>query len=111
MLTLKPNVLAVLGHDIIIRVYQELSHCIELRKMAKNILMTEADGDDLSDLVQYLTKTYCQMRGRDYCRQMMVTDFDNLGKCICSKLAVLSNKDNYKKKMETRSAKAPQLQI
>ena len=105
VLTRTPNILAVLGHNIINRVYEDLVRSVPTRNMVKDILFIEPPVEELHDLVKYLVQTYCCMRGKDYCRQLMRTDFNNLGKCVHSKLAVLSNKDNYAKKSKTEEGK------
>ena len=92
--------LAVLGNTLVQRVYQSLCESIPLRKYIERIL----DSDDAVDeevmdmLVLYLVQTYCRMRGKDFCRQVMATNFRNLGKGVRPTLAVLSDKLSYEKK-------------
>ena len=52
------------------------------------------DGDTISSdvmdkLIAYLVRTYYHMRGKDFYRQIMATEFGNLGKGIHPTLARL----------------------
>ena len=71
--------------------------CI-LRWDNSNYDTSEMNDDIMDDLVQYLIGTYCRMRGKDFCSQIMATDFKNLGKGFRPTIAVLSDKLSYTKK-------------
>ena len=93
---LTPTKLAILGSSLIQKVYNTLKESPALKTMVEEILSVTYEDDIIIDLVAYLVKTYCRMRGKDFCRQMMATDFNNLGKSLRSKLAVLSDRESYK---------------
>ena len=98
--------LAVLGNTLVQRVYQNLCESTSLRMRIEGILDSD-DGIDeevMDMLVLYLVQTYCRMRDKDYCRQIMTTEFKNLGKGVRPTMAVLSDKLSYgKKEMDTSS--------
>lgn len=51
-----------------------------------------------------VTKTWCRMRGKDFCWKMIATEFNNLGKCLRSKLAVLSDMKSYTKNKKQKTS-------
>jgi len=72
--------LAVLGNSLVQRLYRDLCGNIDHRRCVLNIMSDVIVKDDaLDDLVLYLVRTYCQMRGKDFCRNLMATNFNNLG--------------------------------
>ena len=90
--------LAVLGNGLIQQVYQYLCECADVRLQLQMIILADnTDEDTMNELVLYLVQTYCRMRGKDFCRQIMSTDFKNLGKGVRPTLAVLSDKKSYTK--------------
>ena len=83
--------LAVLGNTLVQRVYQNLCESTSLRMCIEGILDSD-DGIDkevMDMLVLFLVQTYCRMRGKDYCRQIMTTEFKDLGKGVRPTMAVL----------------------
>ena len=56
------------------------------------------DNDIMDDLVTYLMQTYCRMRGKDFCHNILATNFKNLGKDIRLTMALLLDKSSYVKK-------------
>ena len=89
---LTPIKLTVLGNSIVKRVHNKLIKSSELRNGIKHLMNERVDDDVMIDLVSHLVKTYCRMRGKDFCHQLMTTDFSNLGKGIRLTLAVLLDK-------------------
>ena len=66
------------------------------------ILIHVDDGDKIlsdimDELITCLVRTYCCMGGNDFFRQIMSTEFGNLGKGKRPTLAVLSDKKSYVK--------------
>ena len=94
---LTPTRLAILGSSLIQKVYSGLKENFGLKAMVENILSVDYEDEVINDIVSYLVQTYCRMRGKDFCRQMMATDSNNLGKSLRSKLAVLTDKNSYAK--------------
>ena len=92
--------LVVLGNTLVQRVYQNLCKSTSLRMCIEGILYSDdaIDEEVMDMLVLYLVQTYCRMRGKDYCRQIMTTEFKNLGKGVRPTMAVLSDKLSYEKK-------------
>ena len=90
--------LAVLGNSIIQRISHILCGSVEVRQCVQQVMDSTIDNDVMDDLVSYLIQTYCRMRGKDFCRQIMATNFKNLGKGIRPTMAVLSDKSSYVKK-------------
>ena len=101
MKCLTPTKLVILGHLLIQCVYNNLSSSIGLQKCIEKVIGDNNSFEETrDDLVAYLVWTYCHMRGKDFCRHIMATNFLNLGKGIRPTLAVLSDKNSYCKKHE-----------
>ena len=75
------NEFVFLGHLLIQRVYNNLSNSIGLQMCIEEINGNN-DGfeETRDDLIAYLVQTYCLMRGKDFCRYIMVTNFLTLEK-------------------------------
>ena len=69
----------VLGSDLITGVYNELStNSVTILVVRFNFGgRDETDDDTIRDLVIHMTRTYCQMRGKDFVRQYMRLGFKN----------------------------------
>ena len=76
-------------------IYNKLSECEALRNDLERFVGDKIDEDVMTQLVVHLIRTYCRMRGKDFCRQLMTTNFSNLGKGIRPTMAVLSDKQSY----------------
>ena len=68
---LTPTRLAILELSLIQKVYNGLKDNFELKAMVENILSVDYEDEVTSDIVSYLVQTYCRMRGKDFCRQMI----------------------------------------
>lgn len=97
MKILQPNTLAILGNKIILNLYEEVLENIEVREAVKDLLLASYSDDIIFQLTKYLIRTYCRMRGKDFCRKLMSADFNNLGKAIRSQVAVLLDSKSYSK--------------
>jgi len=58
----------------------------------------ELEDEIMDDLVAYLVRTYCGMRGKEFCRNIMAINFTNLGKGVRPTFAVLLDKKVVRKK-------------
>ena len=86
--------LAVLGSSLVQRVFADLATSIDLEESLYNMMSGSDDVVEdkiMDEPVGYLVRTYCRMRGKDFCRNMMATNFKNLGKGVRPTLAVLSH--------------------
>ena len=77
-------------------VHDKLNECNALRDDIINMIGEDTEENVVSELISHLVRTYCRMRGKDFCRQLMATDFTNLGKGVRPTMAVLSDKKTYK---------------
>ena len=93
---LTPVKLAVLGNRLMMHVHDKLNECNALRDDIINMIGEDTEENVVSELISHLVRTYCRMRGKDFCRQLMATDFTNLGKGVRPTMAVLSDKKTYK---------------
>ena len=99
--------LVVLGNSLIQQVYHYLSESIDTWICIQGFINgNKTDGSDqdminldiLDQLFIYLVRPYCRTRGEDYCKQIMATEFVNLGKGMRPTLAVLTKKNRMSKK-------------
>ena len=49
----------------------------------------------LAEAVLFMCRTYCRMRGKDFSRNLMATEFNNLGKALRSTVAVKADSKTY----------------
>ena len=75
-------------------------HNNDVNKKVKALLSTPFPNELVRKLVKFLIKTYCRMRGKDFCRKLMASENNNhnLTKATRSEIAVVSNPNSYKKK-------------
>lgn len=81
------------------RVCDSLRESIRLQEHLQQIIdddIFSAVSDTMDGLVMCLIQTYCRMRGKDLCCQIMATEFTNLVKDIQPMMAVVSYKVSYK---------------
>lgn len=98
IINLHPTKLAILGSTIIQKLYNKLKESTSFRAALMEILSNDYKNEIIIDLTTFIVTCYCRMRGKDFCRQMMTVNFNNLGKALRSKLAVLSDRELYTKK-------------
>ena len=98
VVNLLPTTLAILRSAIIQKVYITLKESLHLRTLLEDLLSEAYTEEVIMNLTTYICTTYCRMRGKDFCWQMIARDFNNLGKSLWSKLAVLSDRNSYSKK-------------
>lgn len=73
--------LVLLGNSLIKQVYHNLNYSAYFQIYLQKIIPTDGnDSDDLEpdimdDLVVFLVLTYCQIRGKDFCRKIIATEF------------------------------------
>ena len=92
--------LCVLGKDLIKTVYQCIHENDLFSDSVVRILDNNTfDSDVIDTLLKYLARTYCRMRGKDFCQALMQKDFNNLGQGIRNVTAAIAeiNKDKVKK--------------
>jgi hypothetical protein len=63
--------LLMIGSGLILKTYKELIECYELQSMIKSFLQREVDTDQIFFATEFIVKTYCRMRGKDFARKMM----------------------------------------
>ena len=62
----------------------------------------------LAEAVLFMCRTYCRMRGKDFSRNLMATEFNNHGKALRSTVAVKADSKTYadKHKHKKNSSKS-----
>lgn len=109
---LTPLNLSVLGSKIISDIYSAFQSNETLFEYVKINILGIAYGYDneneevgIREVISYMTRTYCRMRGKDFVRNLMAIEFDNLTKAHRSQMAAISKKKGKKKSKESNNEK------